>query len=260
MANTTDHFLKHRVAIVTGGATGIGKAIGQALARAGAKVAVGSRSAHEYSAQANADGIDLALGLDVTSNDSIRAFCEQVRTALGPIDILVNSAGIMLDHPLEDHPDDLWEKTIDVNLNGIYRTIKHCLPGMKSRGWGRIINIASTAAAVGSVDFSAYSASKAGVLGLTRCVALEGATSGVTCNAISPGWVETDMALDWLKAQATKENRPWEEYLRETKQQANPQQRMIQPQEIATLAVFLCRDETKAITMEDLRVSAGTVW
>nr|VFK06782.1 MAG: NAD(P)-dependent dehydrogenase, short-chain alcohol dehydrogenase family [Candidatus Kentron sp. LPFa]VFK23446.1 MAG: NAD(P)-dependent dehydrogenase, short-chain alcohol dehydrogenase family [Candidatus Kentron sp. LPFa] len=260
MTNTADCFLKGRVAIVTGGITGIGKAIGQALTKAGAKVAVGSRTAHMHAVQINADGIDLALSLDVTSDDSVRAFCGQVATTLGPIDILVNAAGIMPDHPLEDHPDDLWEKTIDVNLNGTYRTIKHCLPGMKFREWGRIINIASTAAAAGSVGFSAYSASKAGVLGLTRCVALEGAASGVTCNAISPGWVETDMALDWLKAQATKENRPWKDYLHETKQQANPQQRMIQPQEIAALTVFLCRNEAKAITMEDLRVSAGALW
>ena len=105
------------------------------------------------------------------------------------------------------HPDELWHQVIDINLNGVYRTIKLCLPGMIDRKWGRIINIASTAASVGSPTNAAYCASKAAVVGLTHCVALEGAPHGVTCNAISPGWVETDLGKNWMRQLAETEGK-----------------------------------------------------
>jgi 3-hydroxybutyrate dehydrogenase len=259
----SQHFLHNRVAAVTGGATGIGRAIALALAQAGATVAIGSRSAKISSIQADIEAIGgkaLVLTLDVASADSVQAFCKQVTATLDTIDILVNAAGIVLEHSIEAHPDELWQQMIQINLNGTYQTIKYCLPGMKAQKWGRIINIASTAATVGAPGFAAYSASKAGVVGLSRCVALEGADFGITCNALSPGWVETDMALDWVKAQAIKEGRAWKDYLEEMKQQINPQKRLIQPQEIAALTVFLCREDARAITMQDITVSAGGLW
>ncbi|PHX55238.1 hypothetical protein CP500_011915 [Tychonema bourrellyi FEM_GT703] len=157
------------------------------------------------------------------------------------------------------HSDELWHQVINVNLNGVYRTIKLCLPEMIDRQWGRIINIASTAASVGSPTNAAYCASKAAVVGLTRCVALEGAPHGVTCNSISPGWVETNFAKNWMRQLAETEDKGLAEYMEEIKQ-TNPQKRMIQPEEIGELAVFLCRDEALGITMQDITVSAGSLW
>ena len=131
---------------------------------------------------------------------------------------------------------------------------------MIEQRWGRIINIASTAAAVGAVTSGAYCASKAGVVGLTRCVALEGAPHGVTCNAISPGWVETGFGRDWMSDIARQQqDTDFDTYLTDVRE-ANPQGRLIQPQEIGALALFLCREEALGITMQDLTVSAGSLW
>jgi len=250
-------FLHGKVAVVTGGATGIGKAIALMLAQAGASVVVGSRHIHQHPPLAEEI---LALTLDVACSNSVQTFCSEVVKRLGSIDILVNAAGVIAEHNLDEHPDEIWQQMIQVNLSGTYHMMKHCLPSMKVQGWGRIINIASTAATVGSGGYAAYSASKAGILGLTRCAALEVATNGITCNSISPGWVETDMTLDWVKKQAADHSHSWEEQLEELKQQVNPQQRLIQPSEVAALVVFLCREEARAITMQDLTIAAGGLW
>lgn len=266
---STSQFLQGRVAMVTGGTKGIGKAIALAFARAGADVAIGSRTAATSERQADflALGVEragmpvrvLAVNVDVRSTESVQHFYETVIKTLGKVDILVNSAGIYPTHTMCGHPDELWHQVIDINLNGVYRTIKLCLPGMIERKWGRIINIASTAASVGSPEYAAYCASKAAVVGLTRCVALEGAPHGVSCNAISPGWVETDQAKSEFKKFAQTQAKSPAEYIEQIKQM-NPQKRIIQPDEIAALALFLCRDEAKAINMQDLTVSGGALW
>ena len=196
----------------------------------------------------------------MTSEDSVQAFYDATIEAFGHVDILVNAAGITAEQTILGHSDALWLKVIDVNLNGAYRTIKLCLPGMIERGWGRIINIASTAASVGAPTSGAYCASKAGVVGLTRCVALEGAAHGVTCNAISPTWVETDFGRGWMTGIAEdQEGRKGEDYIADAKA-ANPQKRLIQPSEIGALALHLCRDEARGLTMQDLTVSGGSLW
>jgi NAD(P)-dependent dehydrogenase (short-subunit alcohol dehydrogenase family) len=276
MGNT---FLQGRVAMVTGGASGMGKAMALAFAGAGADVAIGSLLAggsraegevvylpgqnelDDARAEIEAQGVKcLAMPLDVTSNSSVDAFCDATVGTFGKVDILANAAGITAEQTVVDHPDALWHKVLDVNLSGTYRCIKRVLPGMIERKWGRIINIASTAARVGAVTSGAYCASKAGVVGLTRCVALEGAPHGVTCNAISPTWVDTSFGRDWMTGIAEgQESRSGEAYIAEVKA-ANPQGRLIEPSEVAALALYLCRDEALGMTMQDLTLSAGSLW
>lgn len=277
----TERYLTNRVAVVTGGASGMGRAMATAFAKAGARVAIGSllSSSRDKTAkgelvylpgeeelkktQAELEAHDvpcLAMGLDVTCSDSVGAFVEAVKERFGKVDVLANAAGITAEQAVCGHSDALWHKVVDVNLNGTYRMIKACLPGMIEQKWGRIVNIASTAASVGAPTSAAYCASKAGVVGLTKAVALEGAAHGVTCNSISPGWVETSFGTDWMSHIAeTAEGRSGAEYIQETKA-TNPQGRMIQPLEIGALAAYLCRDEAIGITMQDLTVSAGSLW
>lgn len=277
----SERFLKGRAAMVTGGASGMGRAMALAFAGAGADVAIGSllasaaksRSKGEVSYLPGAEQLErtkkdiealgvrcLAMALDVTSSASVDTFYQAAMKAHKKIDILANAAGITAEQTIVGHPDALWDRVIAVNLTGTYRAIKACLPGMIERKWGRVINIASTAASVGAVTSGAYCASKAGVVGLTRCVALEGAPHGVTCNAISPTWVDTDFGRDWMKDIAeTQQSRSQDAYIAEVKA-TNPQKRMIQPSEVAGLALYLCRDEALGMTMQDLTLSAGSLW
>ena len=272
-------FLSGRVAMVTGGASGMGRAMALAFASAGADVVIGSllqgasvtegevvhlpgqEVLERTRADIEAHGVAcLATGLDVTRDESVQAFYDEAVEHFGKIDILANAAGITAEQTISGHPDPVWHRVIDVNLNGTYRAIKRVLPGMMERGWGRIINIASTAANVGAVTSGAYCASKAGVVGLTRCVALEGAPHGVTCNAISPTWVNTDFGKGWMGDIAEKqEGRSGDAYIDDAKQ-ANPQGRLIEPGEVGALALFLCQENARGLTMENLTISAGSLW
>ena len=276
-----ERFLSGRVAMITGGASGMGRAMALAFASAGADVSVGSLLAKNKEKLTIGELANLpdqnelekvcremedlgvkatGMELDVTSTKSIQEFYDKTIKVLGKVDILGNAAGITAEQTICGHSESLWHKVIDVNLNGTFRTIKVCLPGMIERKWGRIITIASTAASVGAETSGAYCASKAGVVGLTRCVALEGAAHGVTCNAISPTWVETKFGVKWMSNIATEgEGRTGEEYITEVKMN-NPQKRMIQPCEIGALALFLCREDAKGITMQDLTISGGSLW
>jgi NAD(P)-dependent dehydrogenase (short-subunit alcohol dehydrogenase family) len=266
---------------VTGGATGMGRAIALALAEAGADVAIGSlvetarggvvpgqnvytpsldEMAAARDAMAAHGGRVLALPLDVCSNESVAAFHAATVKAFGRIDILVNAAGSSTRHVMVDHPDELWQRMLETNLTGAYRTIKLCMAAMIERKWGRIINIASTAASVGYVAHSAYCASKSGLLGLTRCVALEGAPHGISCNAISPGWVDTPQGRGGVRQQMRIEGFDDEQQFRARIVESIPQKRFIQPSEIGAVAAFLCRDEAFALTMQDVTVAAGTLW
>ena len=272
-------FLAGRVAMVTGGASGMGKAMALAFAGAGAEVAIGSllaggaKAAGEVAYLPGADELAqarseiealgvrcVASALDVADDGSAQAFTAAAMTAFGKVDILANAAGITAEQTVVGHPDALWQKVLAVNLTGTYRMIKWVLPGMIAGKWGRIINIASTAAGVGAVTSGAYCASKAGVVGLTRCVALEGAPHGVTCNAISPTWVDTSFGRDWMTGIAEdQEQRSGDAYIADAKA-ANPQGRLIDPKEVGALALFLCRDEALGMTMQELTLSAGSLW
>lgn len=272
--------LSGRGAIVTGGFSGMGFAIASALAEAGANVAVGSYIAPPDSARPDAayypgaDEIDRvraalsvhgtkvhAAHLDVRDSDATASFMAEAQAAVGAADILVNAAGTTAEQPVCGHSDALWEKIVDTNLTGAFRVIRTLLPGMIERRWGRIVNIGSTAASVGWKDNPAYCASKAGLLGLTRCVALEGAPHGVTCTMISPTWVETELMRRNVAQVVEREgNHRSADDLMDEFRKANPQGRMMQPEEIAALAVFLCTDAARGITMENIQITGGALW
>lgn len=273
-------FLSGRAALVTGGLTGQGLAIAETLAREGAAVAVGSYlgaaggrdgDAAAYPEAEEIAGVRERLGrhrtavfaghLDVRDTDAIERFVTEAETACGPFDILVNAAGTTAEQPVCGHTDALWSKIIDTNLTGAFRMIRTLLPGMIERRWGRIINIGSTAASVGWKDNPAYCASKSGLLGLTRCVALEGAPHGVSCLMISPTWVETELMRRNVEQVVAREGRgrTLDDAMAEIAAQ-NPQGRIIQPAEIAGLALFLCRDDARGITAENIQVTGGALW
>ncbi len=272
--------LSGRSAVVTGGFSGMGFAIASALAEAGAKVAVGSyiaptgmvkSDAAYYPGADEIERVRAALSrhgtivhaahLDVRDSDRTNGFVEDAVRAIGPTDILVNAAGTTAEQPVVGHSDELWAKIVDTNLTGAFRAIRAVLPGMIERKWGRIVNIGSTAASVGWKDNPAYCASKSGLLGLTRCVALEGAPHGVTCTMISPTWVETELMRRNVAQVVEREGKGRSaEDLMDEFRKANPQGRMMQPEEIAALALFLCSDAARGITMENIQITGGALW
>lgn len=262
---------KARVAIVTGGLSGIGHAVAMELARSGHRVSVGARDVTSVPRQAalavlaqaaDAHGGAMDAGvLDLRDDASVAAFVKRTEDRFGAADILVNAAGITAEHPVTGHPDALWTDVIDTNLTGAFRMIRATLPSMMARGWGRIINIGSTAASVGAADNPAYCASKAGLLGLTRCVALEGAASGVSCVMVSPTWVDTPMMDADLAQIVAREGRGRSiAEARAAIAAENPQRRIIQPAEVAAVVGFLAGDAVPGLTMEDIRITGGALW
>lgn len=272
--------LKGRSAVITGGLTGQGLAIAEALAGAGANVAVGSfvreAAGRQGDAAAYPDPDEIvhvreklarfgtkayAGHLDVRDSTVIADFAAAAEAVCGPADILVNAAGTTAEQPVSGHSDELWLKIIDTNLNGAFRMTRTYLPGMIERKWGRVVNIGSTAATVGWKDNPAYCASKSGLLGLTRCVALEGASHGVTAVMISPTWVETELMRRNVQQVIDREGggRTLEDAMADIARQ-NPQNRIMQPDEIASLAVFLCGEGARGITMENIQISGGALW
>jgi len=201
----------------------------------------------------------MTFDLDVTKAESVEAFHAATLKDFGKVEILCTAAGITAEHILCGHPDGLFNKVVEVNLTGTYRAVKTVLPGMIEQKWGRIVNIASTAASVGALTSGAYCASKAGVVGLMRCAALEGAPHGVTANSISPTWVETKFGVDWMGKCGENEGQTGDAYIADVKA-GNPQGRLIQPTEIGNLAAYLCSDDAAGITMQDLSITAGSLW
>ena len=253
----------NRTAIVSGGLSGMGLAIARRLARDGVDITIGTRRGDDTEtvrAILGAHDMDARVAaLDVRSADSVNGFVADVVSRRGGVDILVNAAGVYDEAPVIDHPDAVWDEQIDTNLSGTFRMIRAVMPHMTAAGWGRIVNLASVAAHQGMANNAAYCASKAGLLGLGRCVSLEGAAHGVTCVSISPTWVETEMLKRFIDAdiKATGKAR---EVVRAEYAASNPQNQLVQPDEIAELAAFLVSDAARAITMEDVQVNAGSLW
>lgn len=253
----------NKTAIITGGLSGMGLAIARRLAKDGTTVIVGTRRAGDAAYVRDILGLDAdsiqAAALDVRSSDSVDAFVARVVEAHGRVDILVNAAGVYEEAPVIDHPDRIWDDHIDTNLSGTFRMIRAVMPHMKHSGWGRIVNIASVAAHNGMANNAAYCTSKAGLLGLGRCVSLEGAAFGITCVSISPTWVETEMLRRFIDADIKATGQSLEE-VRAEYAKSNPQSQLVQPSEVAELAAFLVSDAARALTMEDFQINAGALW
>jgi 3-hydroxybutyrate dehydrogenase len=254
--------LDGRRALVTGGGRGIGRAVARALAGAGAAVALAARTRADLEAVAaeieKGGGRAFAAAADVARVDDVRGLFHAVREALGPVDILVNAAGISPTAPLVKTDDATWHAIIETNLSGVFYATREALPEMTSRGFGRIVNVASVVGKTGMPYVAAYAASKHGVLGLTKVAALESATKGVTVNAICPGYVDTPMT-DAGIARITQKTGLSAAEARRRLEEVSPQKRMVTAEEIAALALFLCGDEARGITGQALSVDGGTL-
>ncbi|MEM7073537.1 MAG: SDR family oxidoreductase [Pseudomonadota bacterium] len=250
-------------AVVTGGHVGIGHAVSRALAADGIRIAIGARRACDPAIQDKVRGTvapDVFMHpLDVRSATSVSEFRSAVDAECGPVAILVNAAGISTHQTICAHDLADWTDVIETNLTGPFLTMRAFMPAMIDRGWGRIVNIASTAASTAVADHPAYCASKSGLLGLSRAAALEGAPHGVTCVTVSPTWVETDMLRQSAGIMARQSGRSVAEEIREIAC-ANPQNRLVQAEEVAAVVAFACSDRAPALTMEDIVVSAGAHW
>lgn len=252
-----------KVAIITGGLSGMGLAIAKRLHMNGTIVCIGARRGADAQAVAKLHAaigapVDIAA-LDVRDTKSVGDFVDSIVAKHGKVDILVNTAGVYEETPIIDHSDQIWDDTIDTNLTGTFKMIRAVMPVMKAQKWGRIVNLASVAAHNGMPDNAAYCTSKAGLLGLGRCVSLEGAAHGITCTSISPTWVETEMLKQFVDQEiaetgATRAN------VQAKYEASNPQGALVQPSEIAELVAFLVSDAGRAITMEDIQVNAGSLW
>jgi 3-hydroxybutyrate dehydrogenase len=251
-----------RRALITGGGRGIGRATALALARAGVEVAVAARTRAEVEAvaeEASRLGVRAhAVAADVGKAEDVRAMFKSARQALGPLDILVNGAGIAPSAPLVKTSDETWGAVLAVNLSGPFCCLREALPEMALRGWGRVINIASVAGKSAMPYIAAYAASKHGLLGLTKVAALEMAQNGVTVNAICPGYVDTPMTSDGIARIAGKTGLPPGD-VRKKLEEMSPQKRVVSAEEVAALALFLCGEEARGITGQGLNVDGGTV-
>ncbi|MDM3870480.1 SDR family oxidoreductase [Porticoccus sp. W117] len=255
--------LQNKHAIVTGAGRGIGAAIASTLHRQGYKVTLmGRTESHLNERVAELNGKlgnnSQAVAVDVTNSDAVITAFEKAKAAFGPVDILVNNAGAAEARPYLKTSHDDWHNCLAVNLNGVHYCTRAALPDMVEQGAGRIINIASTAAQKGYAYVAAYTAAKHGVLGLTRALALEFATKGITVNAICPGYTETDIVKDAIKNIMGKTGRS-ETEARAELTKTNPQGRLIQPQEVADTVLWLCGEQAASITGQGISVAGGEV-
>ncbi len=244
--------LTGRVAVVTGGSRGIGRAAGLALAAHGAKVAVHYCSHQAQAAEVvreicAAGGEALAVQADLRDGDAAARVISSAADALGPIDILVNNAGEMTDGPVETMTDEVWDRALSSNLTAAFRTARACIPMMRSRKWGRIINVSSQAVYTGSKNHAHYVAAKAGLLGLTFSLAKEVGEAGITVNLVAPGRIMTDLLLERSAGREA-------EWMSQT-----PLRRFGAPEEIAASIVFLASNAAAYVTGATLHVNGGLV-
>jgi 3-hydroxybutyrate dehydrogenase len=255
--------LQNRLALITGGGRGIGRAIALQFAREGAQVAVAARTlaqveqvareVQEFQTKA------LAVTCDVSDLNSVEQMFAEVNQTFGHgPDIMVNNAGIAESASITKTDDELWRRHLAINLTGTFYCTRAALPQMIERAWGRIINIASIAGKTGAPYIAAYSASKHGVLGLTRSVALEVATKGITANAICPGYVDTEMTTRGVE-NITKKTGLTADQAMDSIRKMSPQNRIVEPDEVAAVALLLASEEGRGINGQAINVDGGSV-
>jgi NAD(P)-dependent dehydrogenase (short-subunit alcohol dehydrogenase family) len=248
-----------RHALVTGGGSGVGRAIALALAGAGIDVTICGRREAALAEVAGESGRIFGIAADVTDEAAMASLYSQAEAERGPIDIVVANAGMSGSAPAQRTSFTDWQRTLDVNLTGAFLTVKPALTGMVSRKTGRIIFVASTAGLKGYSYVAAYVAAKHGVVGLMRALAVETAKSGVTVNAVCPGFVETEMLEVSIQRIVEKTGRSAEE-ARTSLASTNPQGRFIQPQEVAAAVLWLCGEAAQSITGQTISISGGETW
>jgi NAD(P)-dependent dehydrogenase (short-subunit alcohol dehydrogenase family) len=249
-------FLRGRLALVTGGGRGIGAAIATRLAAAGARVIVTGRTRAEIDAVAHAiDGV--AVAADLGRRDSCDELVARVRD-LGRVDVLVNNAGIAESAPLADTDDAMWDRIVEVNATAPFRLTRALVPVMVTAGWGRVVTIASNAGLTGYGYTTAYCAAKHAVVGMTRALAVDLGRTGVTINAVCPGWVATRMADEAIARIAAKTGRP-ADAARDALAAMSPQRRLIEPPEVAHTVAMLCHDDARGIHGQTIVLDGGQV-
>ena len=255
--------LKGKVALVTGSTSGIGLAIARTYAEQGADVMIngfGDAAAIE----AERAGIEkdfgvkaLYSGADMSKGEEIAAMVAEAEAQLGAVDILVNNAGIQFVAPIEEFPPAKWEQITSINLSAAFYAIRAALPGMKTRKWGRVINTASAHALVASPFKSAYVSAKHGIAGLTKTVALETATFGITANAICPGYVWTPLVEKQIPETMEARRMTRDQVINDVLLHAQPTKQFVTVEEVADLAVFLSSDSAKSITGAIIPIDGG---
>ena len=242
-------------AFVTGGGSGIGLAIARALHEAGWRVSIAGRNVERLEEAARTIGAH-AQPLDVTKADAVNTAFAKVADALGPISLLVNNAGGVKSASFEKTSLDAWRETLDLNLMGAVHCSRAVIAGMRAAGWGRIVNVASTAGLIGYRYVSAYVAAKHALVGLTKALALEVAKSGVTVNAVCPGYTDTDIVASAVATIAATTKRSADEALASFAA-SNPQGRLVRPEEVAAAVVWLASDGAGAVNGIALPIAGG---
>ena len=255
--------LASRAAVVTGSTSGIGLAIARALAAEGAHVMLnGFGPAMDIERERVAIETDFAVKAlyspaDMTKPDQIAAMIKEAETAFGAVDILVNNAGIQFVSPIEDFPVEKWDQIIAINLSAAFHAIRAATPGMKARGWGRIISTASAHSKVASPFKAAYVAAKHGIDGLTKTAALELAEHGVTVNCVSPGYVWTPLVENQIPETMKARNLTRDQVINDVLLHAQPTKQFVTSEQVAALAVYLCSDNAAQITGANLSIDGG---
>jgi 3-hydroxybutyrate dehydrogenase len=255
--------LKGKVALVTGSTSGIGLGIAHALAADGADIVLngfGDAGAIEQlrAGLAAEHGVRVIYdAADVSRAGPIAAMVARAQTELGSLDVLVNNAGIQYVADIADFPAEKWDAVIAINLSSAFHAMQAAIPGMKARGWGRIINIASAHGLVGSAQKSAYVAAKHGIIGLTKVAAIELANDGITANAICPGWVLTPLVQKQIDDRAAREERDAAEVARAFLTEKQPMAAFSTPEQIGALAVFLCSEAARTMTGAPFSIDGG---